>query len=122
MNATRLLHMIEILKAVEANRKPFDMSDWFEDNNFPENCNTAACAWGWAARDPVFRAEGVYIKDADACFGKECGFPAIASFFHISYADAYFIFNAGRLVPPSAVIQQIRHVMAGNNARDYAGP
>jgi hypothetical protein len=122
MNPTRMHHMIEILEYVEANDVPFNMSDWFEDDNNPEDCNTAACAWGLAARDPVFRAQGVYIQGITVGFGYEWGYAGAAKFFDISYEDAFLIFNGNRQVPPSAVIQRIRHVMAGNNARDYDGP
>ncbi len=64
MNTKRLLKLAEKLETV--NRKQFDISDWYynpvEKNCGKYNCDTVACALGWAPSIPSFRRAGLTIQ------------------------------------------------------------
>ena len=70
MNKERLEHLITVLEGVKAASLPFNLNNWIahhESNdqttgNAVESCGTACCALGYAALDPVFRAQGLSMN------------------------------------------------------------
>lgn len=94
----RLCRLVPITERLIADEKPFDMMTFAEDVDDLYNCGTAACLAGWAARDPVFRAEGLSLQ---ACYagarvaydGSTDSWPALACFFGLSSLQADYIFG-----------------------------
>ena len=96
MNKERLLRLAnEILpKVVE---EKFDMGVW--------QCDTSACAMGWACMDPVFKSEGLQFNTASnygnsgysvyPWFEGEVTFRAAAKFFGLSEKQAEYLFDPG---------------------------
>lgn len=91
MNTKRLLKLAEFLETVPEER--FDLSNWATGKL--EDCNTAACAVGWACAIPEFKEAGLYLvipEDADLCccpkFCNLCGFDAVQSFFDLTRDQA----------------------------------
>lgn len=73
MNTERLNHLITIMEDVAERNAAFYMGSWAEPayNKYeptgdrtadPTTCNTAACALGWAARDPKCIADGLCME------------------------------------------------------------
>ena len=64
MNRERLEYLITIMERVEKEERKFNMDDWGQnDGTRPVNlCNTACCAFGSAALDPVCMAEGLHMR------------------------------------------------------------
>lgn len=63
MNRERLEMLIALLRDVEKRQLPFDMERWLGKSE--PLCGTAACALGYAALDPSFRALGLRLEYAD---------------------------------------------------------
>jgi hypothetical protein len=66
MNLQAMTELLRVLQGVQADRSPFDMTVWgrqlLPDGTTVEgrkSCGTAACAAGWAMRDPWFRERGL---------------------------------------------------------------
>jgi hypothetical protein len=119
MNRERLEHLITVLERVERERLPFDMGTL----GGGEDCETATCAEGWAARDPKFQSAGLHITE-DAvghivAFDGKTSYSALATFFDIHEDDAEFIFDAHPKIDwrnPQYVIARIREVLAMGDA------
>src|SRR5882724_5960206 len=67
-----LQQLIRVLEKVREDDRPFDMSSWYDDENSQdiklltmpaEDCGTASCAAGWAARDPWFIERGFKLVE-----------------------------------------------------------
>jgi len=58
MNLDRLQHQIAILRRVEEQHLAFNMGSWIER----EACGTVACAFGYAALDPLMQAAGLSLR------------------------------------------------------------
>jgi len=89
MNVDRLLHLVKILRAVDADEEKsarFDMDAWFTD------CGTASCAAGFACEDPEFQAAGLSRCNLGECpqFDGKLTFEALSKFFEI---ESEFIFD-----------------------------
>jgi len=109
MNVDRLLHLVEILRAVEADEEKsarFHMDMWFTD------CGTASCAAGFACEDPEFQAAGLSRCDSWICpeFDGKLRFKALAEFFEIE-SDCIFDPNCYNMkaknIKPRHVIDRI---------------
>ena len=95
-NIERLKHLIVILEHVDeevtANsqgRFGFDINNWFEE----DDCGTVACALGWAAIDPKFQAEGLFIdKNSEPEFEGAVTYLAGSHFFGISVDESCTLF------------------------------
>lgn len=95
MNRQRLEHLIEVLDSVP--RKRFSLDHW--------SCDTSACAVGWAAQDPKFKADGfklarplldyephpVYQPVKGGPFTE--GWEAVCEFFELTHEDAEWLFS-----------------------------
>lgn len=56
-----------VLAEVDSQKLPFSMEVWQTSGRETEHkCGTAACAAGWAARDPWFRERGFTMKLGDS--------------------------------------------------------
>ena len=142
MNTERLKHLIEVMEKVLDEERPFDISLWINTQALPldENrsyivplldvpahqCGTAACALGWATRDPEFRKQGLTF-DPDVCTPlyidgehhwrwEDAG----AAFFGITSAQAEYLFFASgydvetlKEVTPDRVIEHIHDLLDG---------
>jgi len=97
LNISRLKHLSDhVLARVELGGLRFDMRTWGKTGE----CDSAACAAGWAARDPVFQSQGLSIKNFWPNYetekGREfCGFEALRQFFGLSRNQVYFLFDEG---------------------------
>lgn len=124
MRRDRLLRLIEVLEQVKQDGRPFDMGRWVGSGSdttvglldIPvEECGTASCAFGWAARDPVHRAQGIELKWHSQMlmwvpeFAGRMGFAAAETFYEITERQAIWLFD-----PPSyaAADKSIAHVLA----------
>lgn len=109
MNRERLEHLITVLERVERENLPFDMDDWAVD---PLDCGTAACAAGWAARDPEFQKQGLSLSLAwGPSFAGEVGAEAMAVFLDIAGWDSVRLFIPDEYNLPSDSIRPA-HVIA----------
>lgn len=86
----RLTELIRVLDDVEALERPFDLNHWF--GGAPYDCGTAACAIGWACRDPWFQERGLFasefsrapeLRPEDPNELMSYGFTAVCDFFHL---------------------------------------
>lgn len=111
----KLNHLIDILRARD--EKSLRMRLWFTqppvdkrglsshydpDNLKQMDCNTVACAGGWACLDPTFNALGLNFdfQDSHPTYEDELGFEALQKFFELDvdadeYTEVYRIFDAG---------------------------
>lgn len=125
-NVPRLLHLITVLQNVEATGANFNMGTWLYQNE----CGTTACAFGWAALDPVFRAQGLTTKRREInwtpitmlvpTFDGATGYTAAARFFEIPYNDAYTVFRPREFMDntdPQDVIDRINRLLAKYNCK-----
>jgi hypothetical protein len=95
MNVGRLMHLETVLWRVLDERKSFDLALWAVIDQ--HDCCTVACAGGYAAIDPVFQAQGLYLgykggiplRKATRCF---LGQPKI--YFRASNGKLYSEFEA----------------------------
>ena len=130
MNTERLLRARAIMEHVRDAQKPFYMFG----SNFAENdCNTAACFFGWCCRDKQFKAEGLTIirrdsaRSVPAVFHENCIYlteaDACAAFFDISYAAAgYLVFassyhRAAGAIKPEHVIEHLDELLSMRQER-----
>lgn len=73
----------------------FDMKDWHVDRTL---CGTRACAVGWGATMPEFRAMGLHLADGfnnskRPAFGVLLGQQAVCQFFDVTIAQAITLFS-----------------------------
>lgn len=98
MNRERLEKLVDLLLTIR--REEFNIYTWY--------CGTAACALGWAAKDPQFNREGLYLCSLSLTraegqidsIGPLCpvykgafGFGAAEKFFEISADTARHLFD-----------------------------
>ena len=113
MNIPRLKHLITILKNVPPEN--FDIKNW--------TCGTAACALGWAARDPEFNKQGLcMVTESGATypgFDGEVGFTAGALFFDLPRSQSGRLFDGWNYpkmslkdVTAQHVIERIKELLA----------
>lgn len=75
----------------------FDMKDWHADRAL---CGTRACAVGWGATMPEFRAAGLRLaygfnsSKRRPAFGALSGREAVCQFFDVTIAQAVTLFSA----------------------------
>lgn len=139
MNRPRLRRLIEVLEKVRDEERPFCMDVWvaaIPDDEPPlltvpvQDCGTASCALGWAARDPVLRAEGLgfyggctapHYKEGSRIMGS-MGLRAGADFFEIGYQQSAELFLPSRYpggqneaepsrISPDEVIAKIKKLL-----------
>lgn len=98
----RLRDLLTILEEVRDAQAPFNMALFAES----EDCGTAACSLGWAARSRKFQRQGLslerrddwgngilpVIKDQDGSI-QHSGIGAGQFFFDISYEQACYLFT-----------------------------
>ena len=118
MKVDRLLHLVEILRAVEADEEKsarFNMDMWFTD------CGTASCAAGFACDDPEFQAAGLRrgLCSLWPEFDGKLIFEALTEFFGI---ESEFIFDPNyynmevKHIKPRHVIDRIIDVIGEQDA------
>ena len=118
MNVDRLLHLVKILRAVEADDEKsarFDMDQWFAD------CGTASCAGGFACEDPEFQAAGLSRCPSWDCpkFDGKLRYRALSKFFGI---ESEFIFDPmyydikENHIKPRDVIDRIIYLIGDQDA------
>lgn len=129
----RLRRSIEVLRAVEAADKPFQMADWWvsangdHENVDPFDCQTAKCWAGWAATDPELMTQGLKAEKEGVFWyighGEDVGWTALAEFFGITQKEALWIGDPEEYeeqAPTSAditipmVVERIEKVMRDN--------
>lgn len=123
MNIERLNHQIVILEGVAAANKAFDLAHWGGRADSETTvgeigpCGTACCAFGYAALDPTFQAQGLKLKVWDGGDGERiviesvdhlnklkpdstlpafenlCGLDAAMRFFDLSYEQVCWLFT-----------------------------
>lgn len=96
MNRLRLEHMKTVMQEVEAKALPLDMRRW--------GCDTVHCAFGWAAVDPTFRSQGLYLLRHCPTYDGRFGFGAAKTFFDISFNQAAQLFDATAYVPTHSML------------------
>jgi hypothetical protein len=111
MNIERLNHLITILRGVPPVN--FDLQSW--------KCGTSACAVGWACQDPVFKEQGLHLKDFGKThmptYGKHSSWDAVCEFFDLAQPDALRVFDPcaypyhGIDVKPEQVIFRIENLI-----------
>lgn len=83
-------------------------------------CGTAACAVGWAAINPEFRAQGFTLKREPGAshlqpsYGGRSGWSAVDAFFELSGKDADILFSGSSYIGtvlPSHVAARIRYAV-----------
>lgn len=121
INLDRVHRLIEILERVQEKNAPFNMVSWFEDDESPHDCGTAACAMGHACRDPQFQEQGLTIGQehqgylgAHPSFAGYAALEACEKFFGFSYGEADYIFydqDSGKHETPADVIERISRVL-----------
>ena len=115
MNRERLQQMVTMLRELPAtNHIGFDLGDWY--------CGTTACAVGHACLDPVFREQGLTLRqDFDGVcpvFGVHDGWDAVEMFFELSTAEAENLFyrptypEYGANTTPAHVADRIEELLA----------
>jgi hypothetical protein len=144
MNVERLKHLIEVMRRVERDEKPLEMSTWIDEqphghiNNEEELCKTAKCCLGWACFDPTFREQGLgivlherHVARWTPVYKGVHGFAAGGEFFDITPGEAYHIFDPNEYkddeykdvdeVTPQDVIEHIYDVIEGNVPEEDKG-
>jgi hypothetical protein len=128
MNEERLENLIRVLEEVRDHNKPFEMALWFGDDE-PMDCNTAACALGWACRDPWMQEQGLGVRKgtetsptgdirlvvAEPRYGySQSGIDAASRFFGLSFdhaEDIFMLHNYERHPSIDDVISRVREIM-----------
>lgn len=95
MNKERLIKLAEHLETkVPANR--FDMGRWgmlaLGATSLVE-CDSAACALGWATTVPEFRKEGLKLASGMVFLGNLTGYEAASALFGITESQASALFH-----------------------------
>ena len=137
MNIQRLHRLIQIMEKVRDEKRPLYMGAWvmrqYDDwgglrpipslATPPEECGTASCALGWAARDHEFIKEGLSLSGVAphyiGPYHDYYGYTAGAKFFgitmdqslHLFSPDAYGVEISPSDITPDMVIEHIREVM-----------
>ena len=121
----RLEHLCVILDRVTTQieaKQPkvqFDLRVWAVMND----CETTACAWGWASLDEKFQKEGVTPAEGGfpPVFEGIAGFKAAERFFQIDFYTALGLFSDQNYPPseinnPRAVIERVKQYLQENPA------
>jgi hypothetical protein len=119
MHKERMQNLVRVLREVEKTQRPFDIKNWFDINVYgktqvdPLDCNTAACAVGWACRDKWMQDQGLEVWGSTPTYGSTLGFSAAEDFFNLTRAEVNFLFSAERYENPSItnVIKRIEIFM-----------
>jgi hypothetical protein len=117
MNKERLLKLADFLETLPAER--FRIRTWASPHFTPTDCNTTACACGWATTIPEFADAGLKLeKDCGELYLTYNGYKrseAAARFFEISDYAAEYLFL------PSEDDSEDREFLPGNaSALDVA--
>jgi len=123
-----LQQLIRVLEKVREDDRPFDMSSWYDDENSQdiklltmpaEDCGTASCAAGWAARDPWFIERGfklVELNEDDETlivhYGESYGYDACMDFFKLPIETTTYLFGGQNPDDIESTIRRIEHVLA----------
>lgn len=94
MNTERLTRLEGLLRSTLPEGTRFDMGLWV--HHAGHNCDTICCAAGLAMLDPWFQAQGLGGADNPWQRPMFCGlveYPALASFFDLSYDDTKLLFD-----------------------------
>jgi hypothetical protein len=120
MHIDRLEHATRIMEWVRDEEKPLDLRYWFYDRN-SRDCGTAACFWGWCARNKSFQKLGVTIVGDSVKYLDHWGSRAAAEFFGIEHEAAQYLvlpecYEGKGLndITPDDVISHIRAVIAND--------
>jgi len=101
----RLTQLLRVLRQVRDEARPFDQAVWARGRTAPllttpvNECGTASCAAGWAARDPWFVKQGFALNDDRGCdnlspeFRAARGSAACRMFFELSYDETEHLFS-----------------------------
>ena len=129
MHTIRLERLLTILERVRDTPLPFSMKGWFSDPTATLDPTTAACAFGWMARDEQAQREGLDIihtyERASVTFRQQKGAPAAALYFDLTLFTAGGLFYGTRYrqgrqqsppdtVSPNDVIAKVSLVLANN--------
>ena len=87
----RLRVLIDKLMSVDENL--IRMREWFADECDKLNCQTAACAGGWACRIEEFAELGLVPHNAVVRFGDDYSYAALRKFFGIDVVQVLWIFD-----------------------------
>jgi hypothetical protein len=105
MHTERLKHLINILR--EVSPEHFDLWSW--------DCGSAACAVGWACRDPQMQAEGLRMFNNIPSYRFFSAWPAVEEFFDLTGYQAEQLFLASRYMQvrptPQDVIARIEKLL-----------
>lgn len=119
MHLDRLEHSIRLMEWVRDQGKPFAMRHWFQDFYNAEDCGTAACFWGWCARNKSFQKLGLFIDHEIVRYRNCQGSAAAAKFFGIDCATAMYLTQPSKYegkhtkdITPDDVIRHIRAVIS----------
>lgn len=128
-NLDRLRDLVSLLEEVRDAGAPFDMGVYTRS----EDCDSAACALGWAGRSRKFNARGFFLTEIGqkqwptyACPEREeplVGIPAACVFFGLSYTHASHLFKTDYPESPvqiESVIQRISAVIRAFEPREAA--
>lgn len=104
--------------------REFDLSLWWGDRDFANECGTVGCAMGHACQIPIFQRAGLrmwhgepYFEDPKKPWRRNFGLVAAEMLFEISSGDAYNLFMArsyryGARTRPHTVAKRIRRLVA----------
>lgn len=130
MNIKRLKTLADFLKTIPTTR--FNLSTWRNDTSedydgeefisnleLKSNCNTTACAIGWAGVIPEFISAGFSIRQEEngcevPCFGRLEEWSAVEEFFDLIPEQARYFFSPSFYPDrknPKHVIDRIEHVI-----------
>lgn len=99
MNRDRILLAIASLERIHAEALPFDIGCWFEDEEDPLDCGTAACALGWLCREPWAQKLGLTVsEDVPAMSSTSLGIGAARELFDMTHSQAVWLFDPGYYV------------------------
>jgi hypothetical protein len=98
MNVERLKNLLRVLEEVKERQLPFEMQWWFSRDGVSsgDECGSAACALGWACRDPWFQEQGLQSDDVtnEPMYDGDCGLVAGMRLFELTYSESADLFFA----------------------------
>lgn len=130
-NIERLQQLVRVLEQVRDEKRPFDMEWWADAFDPPSittpvnECGTASCAAGWAARDPWFRRRGFDMGREKSWWGfwrpavvlkkkgriTHRGFEAAIEFFALTQEEASDLFGENHSNSIRAAITRVKRMI-----------
>lgn len=125
MNTVRMRIVERVLERVIADRLKFDMTVWTDPvdtrrfRRVYDDCETAACAAGWTARDPEAISQGLYVNQdtGEPCTAGRWGMGAMAGWLDVEFYEAARIFSPAAYsripspTPPEEVLERVREIL-----------